>query len=157
MVFDAINTVVGSSRTDTIGRPDFFITGGDNIYPADYYGDPTQDEWKTMLSFFQRPNLKDLPVYAVRGNHDAMFDSAQEVNLNSQWQLPANYYQAKLVPAGNNGELMGIMFIDSLILLCADYVPLTLNPKDTTEDEIWMNDWYDSLCKNNQEAQDLGK
>ena len=34
MVFDAINSVVGASTVDTIGKPEFFVACGDNIYPA---------------------------------------------------------------------------------------------------------------------------
>ena len=34
MVFNAIDQVVGTSTVDTIGKPEFFVACGDNIYPA---------------------------------------------------------------------------------------------------------------------------
>jgi hypothetical protein len=34
VVFDAINNVVGQGVADTIGKPEFFVACGDNIYPA---------------------------------------------------------------------------------------------------------------------------
>lgn len=43
-IFDAIDTVVGSSQPQTIGSPEFFITVGDNIYPA-VADAPTLDEF----------------------------------------------------------------------------------------------------------------
>ena len=52
---------------------DFFTTVGDNIYPekAEH---PTDAEFKTMINLFlDRPAIKDLPIYPVRGNHDCYF------------------------------------------------------------------------------------
>jgi len=34
IVFDAIDLLVGYGADDTIGKPEFFVACGDNIYPA---------------------------------------------------------------------------------------------------------------------------
>jgi hypothetical protein len=34
MVFDAIDSVVAAAANNTIGKPEFFVACGDNIYPA---------------------------------------------------------------------------------------------------------------------------
>lgn len=65
-------------------------------------------------------------MFAVRGNHDSYFDWTTELRYNmqqSQWQLPSFYYQ-KLVSVGDNGELMGLLFVDSVLMLCSDYTSL---------------------------------
>jgi hypothetical protein len=38
----------------------------------------------------------------------------------SQWELPSFYY-SKFIPAGSNGEMMGLLFVDSVLMLCSDY------------------------------------
>ena len=77
MVFDAIDTVVGLNAT-LIDDPAFFITVGDNIYPANETA-PTQQEFSDMVGLFNRTNIANLPVYAIRGNHDSYFDWTEEV------------------------------------------------------------------------------
>jgi hypothetical protein len=91
-----------------------------------------------MLTLFQRPNLKNLPVYAIRGNHDSYFSWTDELRLNmeqSQWQLPTFYYE-KFIPVGDNGEVMGILFVDSVIMLCSDYVAEHLKQHPLTDPEL---------------------
>jgi metallophosphoesterase superfamily enzyme len=82
-VFDAMNIAIGESAPNTIGSPEFIITVGDNIYPASKY-DPTVAEFQLMLSLFNRTNIADLPVWAVRGNHDAYFNWTYEILLTMQ-------------------------------------------------------------------------
>lgn len=53
---------------------DFIFTMGDNIYPI-IPGEPSDYELDWMLSLFKTPNLAKIPIYAVRGNHDAKFDA----------------------------------------------------------------------------------
>jgi hypothetical protein len=122
-VFDKIDKVVGNGKPGSINKPSFIATVGDSIYPA-VADAPTTDDWNQVLGLFKRPNLASLPVYNVRGNHDVYFDWRYELALSNnqtQWKLPAFYY-TKMVPAGPNGELMGIMFIDTVLLLCAENV-----------------------------------
>lgn len=51
---------------------DYFITMGDNIYPVNQSA-PTIQELDLMLSLFKGESVKDLPIYAIRGNHDCAF------------------------------------------------------------------------------------
>ena len=78
MVFDAINDVVGAGADQSIDKPEFFVTVGDNIYPA-IADAPTPEEFNLMIGLFNRTNIADLPVYAIRGNHDAYFDWTDEI------------------------------------------------------------------------------
>lgn len=76
-----------------------------------------------MVGLFNRTNIKDIPVWAVRGNHDAYFDWTDELLLSmeqSQWMLPSFYY-TKLIPSGENGELLAMLFVDSVLMLCSNY------------------------------------
>ena len=57
---------------------DFIVTGGDNIYPLSAHN-PTDKEFDDILAMFQTPHLKDLKVYAVRGNHDCEFAWDREI------------------------------------------------------------------------------
>ena len=82
-IFDAIDTVVGAAQPQTIGDPEFFITVGDNIYPA-VEGQPTVEEFQLMLGLFNRTNIKDIPVWAVRGNHDAAFNWTYELQITME-------------------------------------------------------------------------
>ena len=120
-VFDAINTVVGQTQ-NAINQPEFFITVGDNIYP-EVADAPTDAEFQLMLSLFNRTNIADIPVWAIRGNHDADFDWTYELLLSmeqSQWMLPSLWY-TKLVPSGKDGEMLGLLFVDSVLMLCSNY------------------------------------
>lgn len=54
-------------------------------------------------------------MYSIRGNHDARFTWSAEIQLslaNEGWEMPSLYY-SKLVQVGPNGEMMGLLFIDS--------------------------------------------
>jgi DNA repair exonuclease SbcCD nuclease subunit len=82
VVFDAMNHVV-ETAADQIDKAEFILAAGDNIYPA-VADAPTQSEFSEMLSLFQRPALSQLPVYAVRGNHDSYFDWQLELQLSLQ-------------------------------------------------------------------------
>lgn len=63
--------------------PEFFITVGDNIYPA--VGDaPTVEEFEQMVGLFNRTNICNIPVWAVRGNHDAYFNWTDELLLSME-------------------------------------------------------------------------
>lgn len=58
---------------------DFIITMGDNLYPK-VSESPTEDEFKDMLNLFSsRTPMNELPVWAVRGNHDCYFDFTYEL------------------------------------------------------------------------------
>ena len=121
-VFDAIDKTKGSAKKGSIDDGEFFITAGDNLYPADGYN-PTDEEFDTMMTLFARDNLKDLKIHAIRGNHDCYFDDNFEldkVDEYEQWEMP-NFYYTKEFEVGKNGEKMGVLFVDSCLMLCANY------------------------------------
>ncbi len=99
---------------------DFFITTGDNLYPLipNY---PSDIEFKRLQNLFEsQDSLKDIPIYPVRGNHDAQFKDDREIQLSQnfpQWKMKANYYTTEF-EVGANGEKMVLMHIDSPYLLC---------------------------------------
>jgi hypothetical protein len=74
---------------------DFFVTVGDNLYVLN---PPHVDDlqFEIMMNLFlKRDAIKDIPIYPVRGNHDARFEDAfAEVNLTQKypmWNMPDNY------------------------------------------------------------------
>jgi hypothetical protein len=76
-----------------------------------------------MFSLFDRPNLRDLYIYAVRGNHDCQTsDPYFEVNFTKNhptWRMPDLYY-SKTFDLGN-GKKLGALFVDTCLALCANY------------------------------------
>jgi len=114
--FDAINEMVLEDNID------HFITMGDNIYPT-VADKPTQDEFKQMFDLFKRKNLKDLPIYAIRGNHDCYYDKQTWLELfknESKWDVPY-YYYAREVEIDDAGNKIGFLMIDSCLLLCSNH------------------------------------
>jgi hypothetical protein len=81
---------------------------------------PTDEEWATVMTLFEREYIKDLPVWAIRGNHDCYFDQDWELNkADDRWKMPALYYERK-IPLGND-KYMGLLMVDSCLMLCADW------------------------------------
>lgn len=58
---------------------------GDNIYPVNETN-PSDAEWATMMSLFEREHLKDMPVWAIRGNHDCYFDERFELDKAKEYE-----------------------------------------------------------------------
>ena len=83
MVFDQIDLVIGAGADQSIDKPEFIITAGDNIYPANGT-DPTVEEFNLMLGLFNRTNIANLPIYAIRGNHDTYFNWTYELLLSME-------------------------------------------------------------------------
>ena len=122
LVFDAINATKMNAVPNSNDDAEFFVTVGDNLYPVVETA-PTDEEFATMMTLFEREHLKDLPVWAVRGNHDCYFDANYEIEKSDQyeqWNLPSLYY-AKEIEIGQNGEKMGILMVDSCLMLCANW------------------------------------
>ena len=63
---------------------DMFFTMGDNLYPLNATN-PTKDEIAQMMDLFEdREHLADLPIYAIRGNHDCYFDKEVLLDLSKE-------------------------------------------------------------------------
>lgn len=76
-----------------------------------------------MLKLFKRDKLKDLPVFAIRGNHDCYYQKELLLNLSKkdpQWHMPDLYYTRE-VEVNDKGEKIGILMVDSCLLLCSNY------------------------------------
>jgi hypothetical protein len=101
---------------------DFFITVGDNIYARDGKY-PSELDISDVMGLFGKPSLANISIYAVRGNHDCdAVDRYYQVNMTKKypyWQMPYLYYD-KQFDLGNN-KTFGVLFIDSCLLLCANY------------------------------------
>ena len=120
-VFDAIEDVKANAIPESNDDAEFFLSVGDNLYPVDEEN-PTDEEWATVMGLFEREHLKDLPVWAIRGNHDCYFDDTFELDKAEeydQWNFPSLYYSKK-IPIGND-KYMGVLMLDSCIMLCSNW------------------------------------
>ena len=75
-----------------------------------------------MMTLFERKHLKNLPVWAIRGNHDCMFDENFELkkaHQYHQWNMPELYYEKKIEIAKD--KYMGVLMVDSCLMLCANW------------------------------------
>ena len=67
--------------------------------------------------------MKDLDIYAVRGNHECRTDELDlELELTKDfttWKM-REYYYKKEIDIGN-GKKLGLLFIDSCYMLCSSY------------------------------------
>ena len=66
--FDALNTYVGNIKQKG-GHIDFLMTMGDNMYLENELH-PTDQDVDTVMGLFNRSHIKDLNIWAIRGNHD---------------------------------------------------------------------------------------
>jgi hypothetical protein len=73
-----------------------------------------------MDLFLTRPEIKDLPIYPVRGNHDCLFPNLErEIELSKKyptWKMPNWWYENKFDIGG--GEKLSLMHIDSCFMIC---------------------------------------
>ncbi len=95
--FQKMDDILGAAtnETDPDDLIDFIFAAGDNIYPT-VPTDPQDWEFDEILSLFQSENLKNLPAYVIRGNHDCGFAWDREIKLTqnySNWHMPSLYYK----------------------------------------------------------------
>jgi hypothetical protein len=125
---------------------EFFITVGDNMYPL-VEKFPTDAEVHKMMDLFNtRENIKDIPIYPVRGNHDCYFDD-QDLELDlaqnfSNWQFEDDYY-LKEFEIGPGGEKLSLLMVDSCYLICETVGkvkdPLYHKHMDLETKYLWAN------------------
>ena len=94
----------------------------DNIYSTNPVN-PPDNEIDMVMQLFNKPALKDLPIYPIRGNLDCdAQDQYFEVNMTKKyknWKMHELYYE-KLIPIGNE-KYFAVLFLDSCLLLFSNY------------------------------------
>jgi len=119
--FDVIDSYV-ANVTNAGGKIQFFMTMGDNIY-AHNETHPSDEDVESMFSLFNRTHIKDLYIYAIRGNHDCVTaDQYFEVNFTKKyptWRMPDLYYSREFDIG--HGKKLGALFVDTCLALCANY------------------------------------
>lgn len=95
---------------------------GDNLYLKNETH-PTDEDVDKMMALFDKPNLKDLNIWAIRGNHDCLTaDPYFEVNITKRyptWRMP-DFYYTRLFDIGN-GKKLGALFVDTCLALCSNF------------------------------------
>ena len=119
-VFNSINQLKKEATKGSAEDFDFFVTTGDNLYPA-VYDTPSDEEFQTMMDLFlKRDEIKDLSIYPVRGNHDCYYsDLFREIELSKKyptWMMKDFYYESQFDIGA--GEKLSLMHVDSCFLLC---------------------------------------
>jgi len=119
--FDALDAYVGNITANG-GHIDFLMSMGDNMYLTNEYH-PPEKEVDEVMQLFNRKNIKDLNIWAIRGNHDCTSeDQYFQVNLTKKyptWRMPDLYY-SKLFDIGS-GKKFAAVFVDSCLALCANF------------------------------------
>ncbi len=102
----------------------FFL--GDNFYPKGVEG-PQDPQWQTSFQdVYALPCLKNLPFYAILGNHDYYGKPEAQISYKSPseplWSMPFRHYYIDF------GQRLRIMALDSNILdLCGSPTHCTLD------------------------------
>eukprot|EP00349_Pseudokeronopsis_sp_Brazil_P009545 CAMPEP_0202968698 /NCGR_PEP_ID=MMETSP1396-20130829/14087_1 /ASSEMBLY_ACC=CAM_ASM_000872 /TAXON_ID= /ORGANISM="Pseudokeronopsis sp., Strain Brazil" /LENGTH=105 /DNA_ID=CAMNT_0049695295 /DNA_START=152 /DNA_END=469 /DNA_ORIENTATION=- len=94
--FKAMDEVMGmgDNETNPYDLIDFMLLAGDNLYPVEPEL-PTEEEFDMLLELFQGDNMRNVDAFAVRGNHDCLFDKSWELTLGEKyehWIMPSLYY-----------------------------------------------------------------
>ena len=68
LTFGAMNEIVKNAENQR-DQIDFFMTMGDNLYAhnATY---PSEEDIDIMINVFNKSHIDDIPIWAIRGNHD---------------------------------------------------------------------------------------
>lgn len=119
--FDVVNAFVGNF-TSKGGKIEFMMSMGDNMYlKNELY--PTEEDVDTVMSLFNKTHIKDLSIWAIRGNHDCTSaDPYFQTKITQRyptWKMPELYY-SKLFDIGN-GKKLGTIFVDTCLAICANY------------------------------------
>ncbi|MBF0194553.1 MAG: metallophosphoesterase [Magnetococcales bacterium] len=100
------------------GKPDFVLLLGDNFYNN---GVVSIDDYQWQEKFekiYSGTQLKDIPFFAVLGNHDYYQNSDAQVQYSQQakgskrWQMPDKYYRFDLGRV-NNRPLLRLLGLDT--------------------------------------------
>jgi tartrate-resistant acid phosphatase type 5 len=76
---------------------EFIVTTGDNFYPNGTTSVYDEHWKKSFLETYNDDTIKDLPFYAVLGNHDYKTHPQSQVDYHyhsnaSRWYMPSRYY-----------------------------------------------------------------
>jgi len=97
-------------RCQKTGRPDALILLGDNAYPRGIQSIEDQKGIDTIMQSFQVECMKDVPIFAVLGNHDWKGNYRAQIQLQEKvkrWHMPARHYLVSF------GSLLRIAMVDS--------------------------------------------
>ncbi|MBF0444354.1 MAG: metallophosphoesterase [Magnetococcales bacterium] len=100
------------------GKPDFVLLLGDNFY-NDGVVSIDDPQWQEKFERIYKGNLlKDIPFFAVLGNHDYRLNSDAQVQYTSQgkgskrWQMPDKFYRVDLGQVKNR-PLLRLVGLDT--------------------------------------------
>lgn len=99
----------------------FITTVGDNVYPSGIEDIKDLKVADEIMSYFQKPNLKDLKMYPTLGNHDCYIDYSNEIKysqFNDQWEMPSDYYELRRPLKDDPSKSMVILMSNSCLLTC---------------------------------------
>ncbi|MCA8923637.1 MAG: metallophosphoesterase [Planctomycetes bacterium] len=95
----------------------FAVFLGDNFY-MDGVASVDDPQWQTKFEdVYAAPSLRDLPCYAVLGNHDHQGNVQAQVDYSARsarWRMPATHYafEERL----SDGTLVGFFMLDTTVL-----------------------------------------
>ena len=102
-------------------KVDFMLTVGDNLYENGIESMTDLTAINKVMSYFQSPNLKNLPMYVTLGNHDCYTDYKNELTystINNQWKLPYDYYDLKVPLADSPNKFLVVLVLNPCTLAC---------------------------------------
>ncbi len=143
---DGVNTqlaVAAAMETVALAKPlDFVLALGDNFYP-DGVSSVDDPQWKTSFEdIYIGEGLKDIPWYAILGNHDYLSNPDAEVaysKVNSQWRMPHRYYTITIT---TKSQKVRLVVIDTSPFEKSYYRDPSMVKNfvgDTATQRIWMD------------------
>lgn len=103
-------------------NPDFFVSTGDNFYPA---GVASINDSGWINSYERVYKAKSLQKnwYVVLGNHDYGGNVQAQIDytkISRRWKLPARYYSEKMILPDDSSQQVLMVFLDTSPLVTGD-------------------------------------
>ena len=110
------------AAAQTLGEPRFIMTCGDNFYESGIEGDEYSSRFRTFEEGFPQPQLRNIPFFAIAGNHDHMGNLSAQIaysDHSSRWRFPSMWYTFSEIALFNDGRnaTTQIVYIDTLALV----------------------------------------
>ena len=110
---------------------EFVALLGDNFYDSGIHGDETSSRFQdTFESVFTGEALRNIPFYAIAGNHDHEGNVTAQIEYSKRsqrWTYPAPWYSVKRTfGTGESSGTVELFFIDTVVFVgvCRDPTPL---------------------------------